>query len=90
MSDSPIYDDLATPAMPTRSLSLGRWLMWCVVCEGEDFTHEHPEDPRAPKFGASIPTPTWSEGRWIADQHALPIEEQHYYKRLREKAPAHV
>lgn len=56
---TPIHDKLAArmelalaPAVkPERTLYLGTFSIWCVVCEEEDFMHEHPEDPRSPRIG---------------------------------------
>lgn len=73
------------PKLPTRSFALGLMTMWCVVCEGDDFNHEHPDDPRAPKFGDGVDYGTVEETAWVAYQRSLPLEEQHYYKRLRER-----
>lgn len=70
---TPIYDLLsgrlalatANPEKPTQTLMTGRWSIWCVVCEREDFMHEHPGDPRAPRVGDPAVRPTIEEAAWM-------------------------
>lgn len=94
--NAPIFERLnrrfriavAEPKMPTRTVLVGAWSAWCVVCEGEDFTHEHPDDMRAPRFGEPVERPTDEEWAYIRNQRALPIGEQHYYQRLKSEVGA--
>ena len=86
MNKTPIFDEMqiaygATAPMPTRTVPTNAFCIWCVVCEGEDFMHEHPEDERAPHFGDEAVVGTFEEWAYIKYQRSLPIKEQHYYQR---------
>lgn len=75
---TPIYDRLearmklalAGPKKPEQTLLIGVWSIWCVVCEAEDFTHEHPENPRAPRIGDRAVFPSVEEAAWLNEQRA--------------------
>lgn len=59
---------LAEPKKPEQTLLIGVWSIWCVVCDAEDFTHEHPDDPRAPRIGDPASFPTVREAAWLNQQ----------------------